>query len=205
MTRRLSHLLAGRRAGPCSRWLRGRCCDRRASRPSATRAGESAVKIAPPAVDTTTDASGTQTAVFAGGCFWGVQGVFQRVNGVVQAVSGYSGGAEKTAHVRDRRHRPDRPRRVGEDHLRPEEGELRHAAADLLLGRARPDAAQPPGARQRPAVPLGGLLRRRRRRRRRPSATSPSSTRPRLPEEDRHPGRAAGRRSIRPRRTTRTT
>jgi len=65
--------------------------------PRLTRAGESAVKIAPPAVDTTTQASGTQTAVFAGGCFWGVQGVFQRVNGVVQAVSGYSGGAEKTA------------------------------------------------------------------------------------------------------------
>ncbi|MEO5845575.1 MAG: peptide-methionine (S)-S-oxide reductase MsrA [Caldimonas sp.] len=60
-------------------------------------AGEAAVKIAPPAVDTTTNASGTQTAVFAGGCFWGVQGVFQRVHGVVQAVSGYAGGTEKTA------------------------------------------------------------------------------------------------------------
>ncbi|MEO8311529.1 MAG: peptide-methionine (S)-S-oxide reductase MsrA [Caldimonas sp.] len=60
-------------------------------------AGEAAVKIAPPAVDTTASATGTQTAVFAGGCFWGVQGVFQRVNGVVQAVSGYSGGTEKTA------------------------------------------------------------------------------------------------------------
>ncbi len=65
--------------------------------PRLTSAGESAVKIAPPAVDTTTAATGTQTAVFAGGCFWGVQGVFQRVNGVIQAVSGYSGGAEKTA------------------------------------------------------------------------------------------------------------
>jgi peptide-methionine (S)-S-oxide reductase len=62
------------------------------------RATESAVKIAPPAVDATTTASGTQTAVFAGGCFWGVQGVFQRVNGVIQAVSGYSGGAKETAH-----------------------------------------------------------------------------------------------------------
>jgi peptide-methionine (S)-S-oxide reductase len=60
-------------------------------------AAESAVKIAPPAVDSTTAASGTQTAVFAGGCFWGVQGVFQRVNGVIQAVSGYSGGAKETA------------------------------------------------------------------------------------------------------------
>jgi peptide-methionine (S)-S-oxide reductase len=62
-----------------------------------TRAAESAVKIAPPAVDATASATGTQTAVFAGGCFWGVQGVFQRVNGVVQAVSGYSGGAKETA------------------------------------------------------------------------------------------------------------
>jgi peptide-methionine (S)-S-oxide reductase len=62
------------------------------------RAAESAVKIAPPAVDATTAATGTQTAVFAGGCFWGVQGVFQRVNGVIQAVSGYSGGAKETAN-----------------------------------------------------------------------------------------------------------
>jgi len=65
--------------------------------PVATNAGEAAVKIAPPAVDATTGASGMQTAVFAGGCFWGVQGVFQRVHGVSQAVSGYSGGNEKTA------------------------------------------------------------------------------------------------------------
>jgi peptide-methionine (S)-S-oxide reductase len=65
--------------------------------PVATNAGEAAVKIAPPAVDATAAASGLQTAVFAGGCFWGVQGVFQRVQGVSQAVSGYSGGAEKSA------------------------------------------------------------------------------------------------------------
>lgn len=36
--------------------------------------------------------SGIQTAVFAGGCFWGVQGVFQHVKGVKSAISGYSGG-----------------------------------------------------------------------------------------------------------------
>ncbi|MEO6897785.1 MAG: peptide-methionine (S)-S-oxide reductase MsrA, partial [Caldimonas sp.] len=50
-----------------------------------------------PAADPAATATGTQTAVFAGGCFWGVQGVFQRVNGVIQAVSGYSGGARDTA------------------------------------------------------------------------------------------------------------
>lgn len=39
----------------------------------------------------------TETAVFAGGCFWGVQGVFQHVKGVTNAVSGYAGGAASTA------------------------------------------------------------------------------------------------------------
>ena len=64
---------------------------------TSTHAAESAVKLPAPAADPTASNAGTQTVVFAGGCFWGVQGVFQRVNGVIQAVSGYSGGAEKTA------------------------------------------------------------------------------------------------------------
>ncbi|HEY1744184.1 MAG TPA: peptide-methionine (S)-S-oxide reductase MsrA [Granulicella sp.] len=41
-----------------------------------------------------------ETAVFAGGCFWGVQSVFQRVKGVVQTTVGYSGGAAETADYR---------------------------------------------------------------------------------------------------------
>ena len=41
--------------------------------------------------------SGTETIALAGGCFWGVQGVFQHVDGVVSAVSGYAGGARNTA------------------------------------------------------------------------------------------------------------
>ena len=61
-------------------------------------AAEAAVKIPVPAADQTSADSGMQTAVFAGGCFWGVQGVFQRVDGVVQAVSGYAGGSQATAH-----------------------------------------------------------------------------------------------------------
>ena len=40
------------------------------------------------------------TAVFAGGCFWGVQSVFQRVKGVIQTSVGYSGGAAETANYR---------------------------------------------------------------------------------------------------------
>jgi len=42
--------------------------------------------------------TGTQTAVLAGGCFWGVDGVFKHVRGVVSVVSGFSGGSAATAH-----------------------------------------------------------------------------------------------------------
>ncbi|MER8723546.1 peptide-methionine (S)-S-oxide reductase MsrA [Mesorhizobium sp. M1027] len=57
---------------------------------------EDAVVIPPPAMDEKATA-GTEKAVFAGGCFWGVQGVFQHVNGVTSAVSGYAGGDKNTA------------------------------------------------------------------------------------------------------------
>jgi peptide-methionine (S)-S-oxide reductase len=43
-------------------------------------------------------AAQTQTAVFAGGCFWGVDAVFKHVKGVTRVVSGYSGGESSTAH-----------------------------------------------------------------------------------------------------------
>jgi peptide-methionine (S)-S-oxide reductase len=59
-------------------------------------AAEDAVIIPPPTLDETTQAD-SERAVFAGGCFWGVQGVFQHVKGVKKAVSGYAGGAANTA------------------------------------------------------------------------------------------------------------
>jgi len=59
-------------------------------------AAEDAVVIPPPAMDAP-PTGGTQTAVLAGGCFWGVQGVFQHTAGVLNAVSGYSGGSKTTA------------------------------------------------------------------------------------------------------------
>jgi peptide-methionine (S)-S-oxide reductase len=46
----------------------------------------------------TRPASAAEVTVFAGGCFWGVQGVFQHVKGVTRAVSGYTGGSRSTAH-----------------------------------------------------------------------------------------------------------
>lgn len=51
-----------------------------------------------PAVDEKVATSATrESAVLAGGCFWGVQAVFQHVKGVISATSGYSGGSAKTA------------------------------------------------------------------------------------------------------------
>ena len=63
---------------------------------SPARSAEDAVVIPPPAMDEKA-ASGTEKAIFAGGCFWGVQGVFQHVKGVSKAVSGYTGGSAENA------------------------------------------------------------------------------------------------------------
>ena len=56
------------------------------------------VPIPPPRTDLPLgSSSGKQTAVFAGGCFWGTQAVFQRVNGVLSTTAGYAGGSATTA------------------------------------------------------------------------------------------------------------
>jgi peptide-methionine (S)-S-oxide reductase len=59
-------------------------------------AQEAPVVIPPPAIATVEEGTSAK-ALFAGGCFWGVQGVFQRVKGVTMAVSGYAGGSAETA------------------------------------------------------------------------------------------------------------
>ena len=66
------------------------------ARPAATLS----VAVPPPAVDAELAASARplRTAVLSGGCFWGVQAVYQHVRGVKKAVSGYAGGAAATAH-----------------------------------------------------------------------------------------------------------
>jgi peptide-methionine (S)-S-oxide reductase len=62
-----------------------------------TAAAEDAHMVPPPAVDEPASHAPAEVAVFAGGCFWGVQGVFQHVSGVTNATSGYTGGEAKTA------------------------------------------------------------------------------------------------------------
>ena len=64
---------------------------------SAARAAEPAFVIPAPAVDQSA-APHSETIVLAGGCFWGVQAVFQHTKGVTSAISGYAGGEKQTAH-----------------------------------------------------------------------------------------------------------
>lgn len=52
-----------------------------------------AVTLPSPSLDLRSETAKTETAVFAGGCFWGVQAVFQHIKGVTSAVSGYAGGS----------------------------------------------------------------------------------------------------------------
>jgi len=64
-----------------------------------SQAAEPAVAIPAPTLDQTAPAGGgLQNVVLAGGCFWGMQAVYEHTKGVTQAVSGYSGGAKETAH-----------------------------------------------------------------------------------------------------------
>lgn len=60
-------------------------------------ATEAVALVPPPAVDNAQAPGAVQTAVLAGGCFWGTQGVFEHVKGVRKVLAGYAGGAKSTA------------------------------------------------------------------------------------------------------------
>jgi len=68
------------------------------SLPALAHAGEQPVVIPAPLLDNPKASGPLQTAVLAGGCFWGVQGVYQHVRGVRAVLSGYAGGTRETAH-----------------------------------------------------------------------------------------------------------
>jgi peptide-methionine (S)-S-oxide reductase len=65
--------------------------------PALASCAESATVIPAPKLDEPAASSDSETAVLAGGCFWGVQAVFQHVKGVTQVISGYAGGSSSTA------------------------------------------------------------------------------------------------------------
>jgi peptide-methionine (S)-S-oxide reductase len=65
---------------------------------TAVHAAENAVSVPAPALDNPRVAGIPQTAVLAGGCYWGMQGVFEHLKGVRRVLAGYSGGTEASAH-----------------------------------------------------------------------------------------------------------
>ncbi len=65
---------------------------------AASLAGDRAIRIPDPATDAPQAKTAEQTAVLAGGCFWGVEAVFRHINGVISATSGYAGGSAGTAN-----------------------------------------------------------------------------------------------------------
>lgn len=65
-----------------------------------TAGAEEEARRLPEAAQPASETGGLRTATIAGGCFWGVQGVFQHVRGVTRVVSGYAGGARDTATYR---------------------------------------------------------------------------------------------------------
>jgi len=71
-------------------------CQQSGSASASARSAESAVR-APAAERQASEGTELQTAIFAGGCFWGVEGVFSHVRGVTSAVSGYHGGGRRDA------------------------------------------------------------------------------------------------------------
>ena len=125
-------------------------------------AAEPAAALPPPAVAPMAPTSGTETAVLAGGCFWGVQGVYQHLKGVKNVLSGYAGGERTSCRLRIRerwqyRATPSRCRSC----TTPQQVSYGQILQVFFLGGSRSHAAQPPGTGRRHAVSLGDLLRQR--------------------------------------------
>ena len=99
-----------------------------------------------------------QTAVLAGGCFWGVQGVFEHVRGVEKVLAGYSGGSKATANyetVSTGTTGHAESVKITYDPQQISYGQILRIFFSVAL---EPDRTQPAGARCRHAVPFRDLL-----------------------------------------------
>jgi len=115
-----------------------------------------------PALDDAVGAAkGKSSIVLAGGCFWGMEEVFQHVRGVVDVTSGYAGGSARNAKyelVSTGTTGHAESVKVAYD---PSKVSHRPIVEGVLLGRPRSDPAERAVARHRPAIPLGDFLRQR--------------------------------------------
>src|SRR6266851_3482897 len=105
-----------------------------------------------PAVDASlATAKSEQTAVVAGGCFWGIQAVFQHVKGVISATSGYAGGEAKTSEYE--LVSTGNTGHAESVKITYDPSQITYAAsAGVLLRCPRPDSAKPPRTRRRHSV-----------------------------------------------------
>ena len=117
---------------------------------------EAATNVPPPQL--VEPASGNrEVAVLAGGCFWGVEAVYEHVKGVIDVRSGFAGGDRRSATYDKVSSGKTAPCRSGPDRLRSPGRQLWRPAPHLLLGRPRSDRGQPPGTGRRPAISIGHL------------------------------------------------
>ena len=98
-----------------------------------------------------------EVATLGGGCFWCLEAVYNEMEGVKSAISGYMGGDVPNPDLPRRLHRHDRARRGRPGDLRSRGDELPRNPRSLLRD-SRPDHSRPPGQRQRSAIPLGHFL-----------------------------------------------
>ena len=99
------------------------------------QAAEPATVVPAPAIDAPADTD-TQTVVLAGGCFWGVQAVFQHTKGVTQVLSGYAGGTKETAQYNVVSSGRTGHAEAVQIKFDPRQISYGQHPADLLLGRA---------------------------------------------------------------------
>jgi hypothetical protein len=89
--------------------------------------------------------TGQQTAVIAGGCFWGIQAAFQHTKGVISATSGYSGGSAKTAEYELVSTGETGHAESVKGYVRSIQNHIWPTASCFLLGGPRPHAVEPAG------------------------------------------------------------
>jgi len=107
-----------------------------------------------PAVDESKPAAKTETAILAGGCFWGIEAVFDATKGVSDAVSGYAGGSKANAHYEIVSSGTTGHAESVQVTFDPSQVSFGQLLAQDLLFRSRPHSVEPSRSGRRNPVPV---------------------------------------------------